>query len=138
MMQIHPNERPCPPKAIQNIFVLPDHAAEIMCLFGFPDGADCADSLWWRSDGGVIKLFAQCSDLFMWATADVEPIEPEDMPLLRQSFADLQEVDATYWLAELFACRKRGHAPQKAFKPGDEQVQALFDSCGPKMVDPWE
>jgi hypothetical protein len=110
---------------------LPPHAAEVMSLFGFPYGADAGSgSLWWRTsvDGSVV-LFANCSDLFAWATSDVEEITAADMPLLRATFHDLWRIDEEMYLNELFAARKRRKSPMPEFFRGDNRsiaVDALF------------
>lgn len=91
--------------------VLPPHAAEVMYLLGFPQGADIHDALFWRTEtDGNIRLFLVCSDTFDYATADAEIIEEQDVPLLRQTLQDLKNCSdpiAKVWLPELFAARKR-------------------------------
>lgn len=89
----------------------------------------------WRVDlrpdmNRAVKVFARCSDWFAWASADAEEITKDDLPLLQQALGDLRKVDATYYLAELFASRKRRMRPQKPrYKDMDASVAALFDAC---------
>ena len=115
---------------------LPPHTGEVMYLFGFPDGADASSDLrfWWRTDGDPMTLFALCSDVFHWATADLERIEEADMPLLRTCFADLTPLDDLLWLGELFASRKRGMRPMRAFLKiiNNASTLALFEAAGPE------
>ena len=86
---------------------LPPHAAEALALF-----ADTGESLWWRFEpGGAITFWAECSDTFLWATAECEQIRPEDMALLRRCDSDLRRAGAEDYLAVLFASRKRGTRP---------------------------
>lgn len=127
-------------------YALPPHTGEVMYLFGFPDGADASSDLrfWWRTDHQPMTLYANCSDLFHWATSDLEPIEEADMPLLRECFEALKAVDETMWLGELFAARKRGMRPQGPFftrslavvgGPDPDPVRELFLACGPERDD---
>jgi hypothetical protein len=110
----------------------PYEAAETFALF---EQADDYESLMWRVDmrpgmDRAVKVFARCSDWFAWGSADAEEITKDDIPLLRRSLADLQKADAEYYLAELFASRKRGMRPQKpCYKDMEAPVAALFDAC---------
>jgi hypothetical protein len=125
--------------------VTPDQAAQVLALW---EEADLYEDLFWRvtrTPQGLglhkteVRLFAQCSDLFYWATADLEEIVPEDLPLLRSTLDDLKLVGATYYLNELFSCRKRKLRPQKPWYkhfeagpgalPAQPEVAALFDEC---------
>jgi hypothetical protein len=107
--------------------VLPPHAAQVMSIFGFPLGADTSSSLWWAERDGAIRLYADCSDTFAWGTADAEEILERDLPLLRECLHDLQEVEATATLPELFAARKRGTRPMREWMRREPlEVQALF------------
>jgi hypothetical protein len=112
--------------------VTPDEAAAVFAAFG---NADDYESLMWRVDmregmGRDMRLYAQCSDVFSWATADAEEITAADVPLLESCLTDLGKAGAAYYLAELFAARKRKLRPQKPFyKDMPEDVAALFDAC---------
>lgn len=111
---------------------IPDHLPEAMWLFGFPDGADCPDALWWRTDDHTITPYVNCNDLFWWGTADCEPVEAEDMPLLRKTFDDLKNLGAKYYLPDLFCARKREMRPQKPWLDRVEpKVLELFLEVGP-------
>lgn len=110
----------------------PYQAAEVFALFERADDYD--EGLFWRVDmqspGRNVKLFAQCSDLFFWATADLEEITAGDIPLLRRTLEDLEAADASYELAPLFAARKRKLRPQKpCYKDYSPAVAALYDAC---------
>ena len=114
---------------------LPPHAADVMYLFGFPYGADCTDGLWWRAyEDGQIKLFAQCSDTFHWASADMEEIEEDDIPLLRQCLEDLKAVDEQYLLDVLFAARKRKMRPMSLWLAFRDPKTGEYDRDKPR----WE
>jgi hypothetical protein len=55
-----------------------------------------------------------CSDTFGWGVADGEDILPEDLPLLKDTIADLKEIGSNYWegyISPLFAARKRKQQP---------------------------
>jgi len=97
--------------------------------------ADDYESLLWRVRGDDVWFSAQCSDFFHWASADAEPIEPDDLPLLRETFADLAAVkgEPTFLLAHLFAARKRGMRPMRLYLQQTlDAVVALFLACGPE------
>lgn len=123
----------------QATWLLPTHAAEVMAIYGFPDGIDCPDDLWWRTIDGAVMFFAKCSDMFMWACADLEPIHAEDMPLLRECRRVLDELGSSCLLSELYACRKRGKRPMKVWLDEEvgDKLRAIFEACGPEVVDPW-
>lgn len=110
----------------------PGQAVEILAVF---EQADDYESLSWRvtkspDDSYEMRLFANCSDLFFWATADCEEVEFADLGLLNATLADLRELNCEYLLPELFACRKRKLRPQApAYKNYDVAVRALFDAC---------
>jgi hypothetical protein len=102
--------------------------------------ADNYDALFWRSDGPEgLRFYALCNDVFAWAYADAETIEPEDLPLLRQCLSDLQAADETTGdahLSELFAARKRQLRPQPAmYRHLPQAVANLFDNAGPERGD---
>lgn len=109
-------------------WLLPKHASEVVGLFAFPHGVDQSDDLFWRThDDGSVQVGVLCSDFFMYACADVEMIEAEDMPLLRRTLADLEAIDETLWLAQLFAARKRHAAPVASWGQGEATAEALRD-----------
>ncbi len=93
------------------------------------------DMLLWRTDGryAPITFFANCSDLFDWATADWEVITPENVGVLERAFEDVRALSRG-WLYEgvyLFCARVRGRRPQRPAYPKDERLWPLFDACGP-------
>jgi len=98
------------------------------------DACDERDGLTWRVDQGEVTFLAVCSDCFWWATADVEPIAAEDIPLLQRTASELKDMDQM-WLSELFAARKRGMRPMRATYKSphmSDKLRALFDACGPE------
>ena len=110
----------------------PGLAAVVLAAF---EKAGDYESLSWRvtHDPGReadVKLFAGCSDFFYLATADCEEIEAGDIDLLEQCLADLSGTGEEFYLAELFAARKRKMRPLKsAYKGMSPAVAALFDGC---------
>lgn len=91
--------------------------------------ADCQSELWWRFDDGVISLYAMCSDAFWWATADLEPITPENINKLE---AALVECGWRWEGVLLFCARERKLRPQGAmYKNLDKDTWPLFDQAGP-------
>ena len=111
----------------------PYEAAEVLALFA--EAEDFEGGLFWRVDmtpGGnrEMTLFAECSDLFFWATADLEEVTRDDIPLLRQALEDLKPLDAAEELGHLFAARKRRMRPQRpCYKGMAPEVAALYDAC---------
>lgn len=111
----------------------PYEAAEVFALFAEADDFDCG--VVWRVDmspgaNREMKLFAECNDLFHWATADFEEIATADVPLLRKTLDDLKPLRAEYELGHLFAARKRKLRPQRpCYKNMDPAVAALYDAC---------
>lgn len=73
------------------------------------ESCDISDGITWRVHEQDVKVFALCNDLFWWATADLEEITEDDLPLLERCAADLRTVNAEYFLGELFASRQRGN-----------------------------
>lgn len=111
--------------------VTPEEAAFVLHLW---DRADLYEDLMWRvdrTDGSYdVRMHANCSDLFFWATADCEEILPADFPLLVQTLQDLEAVGCAYNLPELFAARKRKLRPQApCYKHFEDAVKPLFDAC---------
>lgn len=110
----------------------PHEAVAVLDVFERAD--NMTEALIWRIDmaaGPDVRLHAMCNDFFFWATADAEEITAADLPLLKSCLADLKQADdATYYLGELFAARKRHLRPQKpCYKDMHPSVAALFDAC---------
>lgn len=127
------------------------YVAEVLAIFA---EADAREELFWKpDDDGRILFFAMCNDWFWWATADCEPIEPQDVPLLRQTLTDLQALpgaDDGAWdgiyLSSLYASRKRQMRPMiQVFTDENkvpEAVAELLRACGPERPlgaedEPW-
>ena len=109
----------------------------ILAVLGLLAETDCYDgSIWWRCDNeyAPITFWVMCNDLFYWATADGQRLNPEDLPALRQAIADSTEIDrhCADWGFLLWVARKRGMRPQQPAYPKDERLRALFDACGPE------
>ena len=110
----------------------PEQAARVLAAF---EKAEDFESLSWRVTLKPyyvtgIKMFAGCSDFFHLATADAEEITADDIPLLETCLADLLTTGEEYYLAELFAGRKRKMRPHRsAYKGMTPAVAALFDGC---------
>lgn len=107
----------------------------VAAVLGAYQRADLFDDLWWRVDDGRVSFSAMCSDLFVWASADSEPIDLQDVPLLECCLADLQAVDATEHLAALFAARKRDMRPmRKWLERHAGAARDLFEAAGPERT----
>jgi hypothetical protein len=116
----------------------PYEAAEILRVWQMADIG--SEGIWWKvseaaSDGDrrEVRLFAICSNVFDWATADLEEITRDDAGLLQSCAADLGELEKG-WLPELFAARKRRMRPMRPVyrEMSGEHLVALFDACGPE------
>lgn len=113
----------------------------VMTAFAmFPN--DNTDDLMWRVDEqyAPITFLVQCSDEFSWATADCEPLTPENIGAFEQCVEDVRTACAEsgrswppiWYAGHLFAARMRGMRPQGAAYPKDEpRLWPLFDACGP-------
>jgi hypothetical protein len=114
----------------------------------FSEVIDSHGDLFWRVNGHrEVKLFVNCSDVFEWGTADLEPIETDDdLALLRSCYDELTAADprlGDVYVPELYAARRRGMRPQgvwyqrilfgykSADAKGTAAVADLFDACGP-------
>lgn len=117
----------------------------VLGVFNGFDGPN-GESLWWRTDGeyAPVTFFANCNDLFVWGSADSEPITPETIDVLEQSLRDLQavaeakanprdELNAIVYTPDLYVARVRGMRPQGAcYKYFPKGTWPLFDACGPE------
>lgn len=109
----------------------------VLAVYDAFDGPEAGGELFWRVDGeyAPVSFFAICNDLFHWATADLEPITPENVGELEGAVADCRAVDDVAGVCNataLFCCRARGMRPQGAAYPKDERFWPLFDACGPE------
>jgi hypothetical protein len=98
------------------------------------------DELWWRTknaDGkSDLTLWINCSDIFYWGTSDAEKITNDNIDLLEQTVAEVQEI-VGQWDADeafvLWVSRVRGLRPQGAYYKGiDPRLRPLFDVAGPE------
>src|SRR5258706_11324774 len=96
---------------------------------------DCQEDLFWRVDDGVLSLYAMCSDVFHWGTADLEQITPENVHELEQAITDVKAIDKDEADEgfRLFCARVRMMRPQGAvYKYIPVSLWPLFNACGPK------
>lgn len=91
---------------------------------------DAHDDLFWNVSGDFVKFFINCSDVFWWATADLEQVTPENLHILKQSYEDAGDI----YGGDLFAARVRNMQPQDPYldRISDEKIKAHFLACGPK------
>mgnify|MGYP006280617621 CR=1 FL=1 len=93
------------------------------------------DAILLNGDDNEITISIMCNDLFWWGTADAEKVTTEDIPLLKQCYADLNQ-EHLGWAAlntpELYVARKRKMRPQGAYyKYFPKEIWPLFNACGP-------
>jgi hypothetical protein len=107
---------------------------EVLSLFSL-DETDCYGELFWRCENpNTVEFFANVNDVFWWATADTEPITPEDLPAMRLAIADVRDIDIYTW-TELWVARKRKMRPQRPAYPKDKRLREMFDACGPEREE---
>lgn len=102
---------------------------------------DSHDQFYWSTNSSELKYFFNCSDLFAWAHADMEPIETkEDLKLLKQCITTLNllSIDsARSFSTDLYCCRKRNRSPQEAYfkyvakSKYADQIEKLFRNPSP-------
>lgn len=95
---------------------------------------DHCDELLWHVDGDTVTFTILCNDFFYWGCADGERVTPDNLPALRQAFADTAAATrhGDCWAGPLFCARQRGMRPQGAqYKHIDTDLWPLFDACGP-------
>lgn len=121
--------------------IVTDNEIFMLQVLKFFHDLDAHDMLWWRTDGeyAPITFFVQCSDVFAWATADVEEIEPGDVRLLQAAAKDIFALDPqgtqhySYLAPLLFCARKRHQRPMPKMEI-PEELKPLFDACGPERT----
>ena len=106
-------------------------------VLSITDEYDARHDITWCVDRerDEVEFFANCNDLFWWATADSEPITPENVDEFERAYRDANAVGkfGTIWGAELFCARVRKMRPQGAAYPKDcPEIWPLFDACGPE------
>jgi hypothetical protein len=62
---------------------------------------------WHFDNNDNLSFYVNCNDVFSYATADSEPITPENFPILEQTLKDLTLEDHSAYTIELFASRSR-------------------------------
>jgi hypothetical protein len=98
-------------------------------LFDVVFEADIQESFFWNNG----TLAVNCNDFFWWGTGDCEPVTPENLSILKQVIADVDDTDEWLkWAGLLFCARVRQMRPQGCCYPKDSTMIALFDACGPK------
>lgn len=118
-----------------------DHAFVLRVLAAFAR-ADAHGSLFWRTDGeyAPVSFFAVVNDVFVWASADVEPVTPDNIADLERAIDDAKAADPWSDIngVELFAARARKMRPQGAsYSYYSPALWPLFDAAGPER-DPSE
>lgn len=96
-----------------------------------------SDGLWWRTDDeyAPVTLLVNCNDLFVWASAECEPLTAENIGTLEATYVELLAIDREMgrFTDILFCCRVRGFRPQQPYYQHiDERLHTLFDACGPQ------
>lgn len=100
---------------------------------------DIHDCLWWRCDGkyAPVTFWIRCNDLFFRATADLEELTVDNLPVFEKAFADVSRDDASLDIldaCDLFCCRMRKMRPRSGYLKctTNEKLKTLFDDCGPE------
>ena len=125
--------------------------AFILRMFSIFDGfiALGQEDLFWRIDGvyAPVTCFINCSDLFVWGCADLEPVTPENIDDLVRAIDDVRAADIVdqgpgadphaFEGPALFVARVRKMRPQRpCFKDWEKRpaICALFNACGPERA----
>lgn len=99
---------------------------------------DMQDQIWWniagKGDDEEVRFFANTSDLFYWACADLEEITIDKLDLFLSAIKDTEEAcgGGIAYAPELYAARVRQMRPQGAAYPEEKELWPLFDACGPE------
>lgn len=103
---------------------------------------ETTDVMWWIEDETKeVKCGVMCNDVFFWGCADVEELEAEDVPMLKEIKKMLFEmsrnesgkfINQFYLHGDiLFCAKKRKMRPQGAmYKHIPKELWHLFNECG--------
>lgn len=94
------------------------------------------DVLFWRVDDDILSVSVECSDVFFWGSADVEPLTVKNIDLFEATYAECEDRFGKYnaeHATELFCARARNTRPQGAFyKYLSPEWAELFNAAGPE------
>lgn len=112
---------------------------------------ELADSMFIMERDGELLVGENCNDYFYYASADMELVTAENLPVFEKAIEDCKSVWSTgeSWAGGLFACRVRGMRPlTMAYVNMPKQLWPLFDAAGPerdkdgstrlRMQEEWE
>lgn len=111
---------------------------EVLAVATAAHNLDIGDLLVWGASNGDVYASFNVSDVFGWACADAEYVEAQDVPLLENTYKELDampDVNMFAELAALFTARKRGMRTQDCIlysKDSPAELIALYEACGPK------
>lgn len=107
----------------------PEQIVEVLRLTKSPNN----DALMWAvNPDGSLWVGVNCSDTFGWGCSDAEEVAADNLPVLRQAYADCTGIQyGDIWAPDLFAARVRrckpcGHTMTKLLD--SPQLYALFDA----------
>lgn len=113
--------------SVHEIFLPYDSKRELFLgVLKFVSKEDLHRHIYWDDD---LRVFVECSDVFVWGASDLEEIENiKDLELLIKSVKD-----AGHYGTKLYVARKCGCRPQGAYYTYiDRKHWKLFDECGPE------
>jgi hypothetical protein len=105
---------------------------------------DFNEDLIWRVDGkyAPITFWVNVSDVFDWASADMEEITPDSLDDFDQAVQDLRAIKANVaiYASALYAARRRQRRPMSEYytyrlSPMPPEVAELFNAAGPPRKD---
>lgn len=98
----------------------PAHLAYVLNVLDLAQHVAVRERLRWRVVDGRAAFSLTIHDAFRWSGRDVEEVDPEDVPSLRQAWQDLWAIweadprsQALLDLPILYAARRRHTAPQR-------------------------
>lgn len=95
--------------------------------YGKDNGVDPDELLWFANEDGSVRICANCSDFFAWASADAEPITPDNIEVFEQAVRDVVAADIWTGYSWLFAVRMRRQMPMTYRKPRDADDHRLWE-----------
>lgn len=106
----------------------------ILDFLGVIAEIDACGEIWWRTDGkfAPVTFLINCNDLFYWASADCEEVNPENIHILKQAIEDSKELTDSHHALLLFCARVRNMRPQRPYyKYFSDGMKKLMDEAGP-------
>ena len=93
---------------------------------GEDNGVDPDELFFWRLTDGSVRIVANTSDTFDWATADGEAITADNIEAFEQAVRDVVAADLYGYYSTLFAVRLRKRLPMP-YKVWDNDTRKVWE-----------